>query len=159
MGRSRGLRGRDRAGEEGVAGGAEAAESRRPTSFFSKLFQIEAVLLQAFPNKALAVLWDFKGLQGFQTGFDALPNFSSADSPLSVSYRTPSDRIPPPRAEHASEGVHLRGERERVPRGRVRSWRRSDPGEENFELSTNSVYWKGMFKFVPAPPHHGVIAQ
>jgi hypothetical protein len=71
--------------------------------------------------------------------------FFVADGPLSVSYRTPSDRIPPPRAEHASEGVHVRGERERVPRGRVRSWRRSDPDEENFELSTNSVYWKGMF--------------
>ena len=35
MGRSRGLRGRDRAGEEGVAGGAEAAESKRAHNFAS----------------------------------------------------------------------------------------------------------------------------
>jgi hypothetical protein len=34
---------------------------------FSKLLQKSRVLLQTFPNKALAVLWDFKGLQGFQT--------------------------------------------------------------------------------------------
>jgi hypothetical protein len=33
------------------------------------------VLLQAFPNKSLAVLWDFKGLQGFQTSFDAFQTF------------------------------------------------------------------------------------
>jgi hypothetical protein len=32
-------------------------------------------LLQAFPKKSLAVLWDFKGLQGFQTSFDAFQIF------------------------------------------------------------------------------------
>jgi hypothetical protein len=37
------------------------------SKLFSKLFQISAVLLQAFPKKALAVLWNFNGLQGFQT--------------------------------------------------------------------------------------------
>ena len=36
-------------------------------SFFSKPFQISAVSLQAFPNISLAVLWDFNGLQAFQT--------------------------------------------------------------------------------------------
>ncbi len=35
MGRSRGLRGRDWAGEEGVAGGAKAAESKRAHNFAS----------------------------------------------------------------------------------------------------------------------------
>ena len=39
------------------------AESRQPPSLFSKLFQISACFRQAFPKKALAVLWDFKGLQ------------------------------------------------------------------------------------------------
>jgi hypothetical protein len=42
------------------------AESRQPPSLFSKLFQISACFRQAFPKKALAVLWDFKGLQGSQ---------------------------------------------------------------------------------------------
>jgi hypothetical protein len=32
-------------------------------------------LLQAFPNKSLAVLWDFNGLQVFQTPFDAFQIF------------------------------------------------------------------------------------
>ena len=36
----------------------------RPPSLFSKLFQISAGFRQGFPKKALAVLWDFKGLQG-----------------------------------------------------------------------------------------------
>jgi hypothetical protein len=47
---------------------ANAARGRAAASkLFSKPFQIWAVFLQAFPKKALAVLWDFKGLQGFQT--------------------------------------------------------------------------------------------
>jgi hypothetical protein len=37
------------------------------SKLFSKPFQISAVFLQAFPKKALAVLWDFNRLQGFQT--------------------------------------------------------------------------------------------
>jgi hypothetical protein len=32
-------------------------------------------LLQAFPKKSLAVLWDFKGLQGFQASFDGFQIF------------------------------------------------------------------------------------
>ncbi|MFZ0207294.1 MAG: hypothetical protein WAL59_14515, partial [Roseiarcus sp.] len=46
-----------------------------PSKPFSKLLQKSRVLLQAFPNKSLAVLWDFKGLQGFQTSFDAFQIF------------------------------------------------------------------------------------
>jgi hypothetical protein len=42
---------------------------------FSKLLQKSHVLLQAFPKKSLAVSWDFKGLQGFQTSFDAFQIF------------------------------------------------------------------------------------
>ena len=51
------------------------AEWRAPSKPFSKLLQNSRVLLQAFPKKALAVLWDFKGLQGFQTSFDAFQIF------------------------------------------------------------------------------------
>src|SRR5271170_3799323 len=42
---------------------------------FFKLLQNSRVLLQAFPKKALAVLWDLKGLQGFQTSFDGFQIF------------------------------------------------------------------------------------
>src|SRR5580658_1526745 len=58
------------AGGRSHGGGIKAAS--KP---FSKLLQNSRVLLQAFPNKALAVLWDFKGLQGFQTSFDAFQIF------------------------------------------------------------------------------------
>src|SRR3984957_10509815 len=46
-----------------------------PSKPFSKLLQKSRVLLQAFPKKSLAVLWDFKGLQGFQTSFDGFQIF------------------------------------------------------------------------------------
>jgi hypothetical protein len=48
---------------------------KAPSKPFSKLLQKPRVLLQAFPNKSLAVLWDFKGLQGLQTSFDAFQIF------------------------------------------------------------------------------------
>jgi hypothetical protein len=60
-----------------LVGGADGGGIRAPSKPFSKLLQNSRVLLQAFPNKALAVLWDFKGLQGFQTSFDALQIFAS----------------------------------------------------------------------------------
>ena len=44
----------------------QATEGRagpEPLQAFSKHFQISACFRQAFPKKALAVLWDFKGLQ------------------------------------------------------------------------------------------------
>jgi hypothetical protein len=44
--------------------------------YSSKLFQIQAVFLQAFPKKALVVLWDFKGLQASKPSDDVSPNFS-----------------------------------------------------------------------------------
>jgi hypothetical protein len=52
----------------GASARQNAVRGRATASkLFSKLFQISAVLLQAFPKKALAVLWDFNGLQAFQT--------------------------------------------------------------------------------------------
>jgi hypothetical protein len=45
---------------------SEVAGQRRATKIYCKLFQNSAVSLQAFPKKALAILWDFKGLQGLK---------------------------------------------------------------------------------------------
>jgi hypothetical protein len=47
---------RDRRGD--AAGGGGSGEIKAA----SKLFQIAVCFLQAFPKKALAVLWDFRGL-------------------------------------------------------------------------------------------------
>ena len=49
-----------------VRGGKDVEIKARP-SFFSKLFQTSPAFLQAFPKKALAVLCNFRGLQGSQT--------------------------------------------------------------------------------------------
>src|SRR5580700_3336823 len=48
---------------------------KAPSKPLSKLLQKSRVWLQAFPNKSLAVLWDFKVLQGFQMSFDAFQIF------------------------------------------------------------------------------------
>jgi hypothetical protein len=56
-------------------GGSNRGGITAPPKLFSKLLQNSRVLLQAFPNKALAVLWDFKGLQGCKTSFDAFQIF------------------------------------------------------------------------------------
>jgi hypothetical protein len=66
---------------------------KAPSKPFSKLLQKSRVWLQTFPNKALAVLWDFKGLQGFQTFFDAFQIFHLRP-PFSAAFWTPRDRIP-----------------------------------------------------------------
>ena len=58
-----------------LAAGANGGGIKAPSKPFSKLLQNSRVSLQAFPNKALAVLCDFKGLQGFQTSLDAFQNF------------------------------------------------------------------------------------
>jgi hypothetical protein len=47
--------------------GTGSGEIKADLQVISKLFQISACFLQTYPNKALAVLWDFNGLQGFQT--------------------------------------------------------------------------------------------
>ena len=55
--------------------GANGGGIKAPSKPFSKLLQKSRVLLQAFPKKSLAVLWDSKGLQAFQTPFDAFQIF------------------------------------------------------------------------------------
>src|SRR5271168_4175417 len=45
-----------------------------------KLFQIQRVFVQAFPKKALAVLWNFNALQGPQIKRVPSPNFFGASS-------------------------------------------------------------------------------
>jgi hypothetical protein len=58
-----------------LVAGANGGGIKAPSKAFSKLLQNSRVLLQAFPNKSLAVLWDFNGLQVFQTPFDAFQIF------------------------------------------------------------------------------------
>ena len=65
-----------------LAAGANGGGIKAPSKPFSKLLQNSRVLLQAFPNKSLAVLWDFKGLQGFQTPFDAFQIFRLGPPPF-----------------------------------------------------------------------------
>ena len=65
-----------------LVAGANGGGIKAPSKSFSKLLQNSRVLLQAFPNKALAVLWDFKGLQGFQTSFDAFQIFRLGPPPF-----------------------------------------------------------------------------
>src|ERR1700677_3833811 len=66
-----------------LVGGSQRWRNKgAPSKPFSKLLQKSRVLLQAFPNKSLAVLWDFKGLQGFQTSFDAFQIFRLGPPPF-----------------------------------------------------------------------------
>jgi hypothetical protein len=58
-----------------LVAGANGGGIKAPFKSFSKLLQNSRVLLQAFPNKALAILCDFNWLQGFQTSFDAFHIF------------------------------------------------------------------------------------
>jgi hypothetical protein len=87
----------DSAPSEALAGGSNRGGIKAPSKPFSKLLQKSHVLLQAFPKKALAVLCDFKGLQGFQTSFDAFQIFRLRP-PLSAAFWTRRDHIPLPRA-------------------------------------------------------------
>src|SRR5277367_2034587 len=54
-----------------LVAGANGGGIKAPPKPFSKLLQNSRVLLPSFPNKSLAVLWTFNGLQVFQTPFDA----------------------------------------------------------------------------------------
>src|SRR6202795_4819718 len=65
-----------------LAAGANGGGIKAPSKPFSKLLQNSRVSLQAFPKKSLAVLWDFKGLQGFQTSFDAFQIFPPSAAPF-----------------------------------------------------------------------------
>ena len=65
-----------------LVAGANGGGIKAPSKPFSKLLQNSRVLLQAFPNKSLAVLWDFNGLQVFQTPFDAFQIFRLRPPPF-----------------------------------------------------------------------------
>src|SRR6202050_2536592 len=65
-----------------LVAGANGGGIKAPSKPFSKLLQNSRVLLQAFPNKSLAVLWDFNGLQVFQTPFDAFQIFRLGSPPF-----------------------------------------------------------------------------
>jgi hypothetical protein len=65
-----------------LAAGANGGGIKAPSKPFSNLLQNSRVLLQAFPNKSLAVLWDFNRLQGFQTPFDAFQIFRLGPPPF-----------------------------------------------------------------------------
>jgi hypothetical protein len=109
-----------------------------PSKPFSKHFQKSRVLLQAFPNKVLAVLWNFKGLQGFQTSFDGFQIFHSG-RPLSAAFWALSRCIQLPRAVGFHGGQPFAWVCGAVGR-RARSWG-SDPNRENFQLSSYSGFW------------------
>jgi hypothetical protein len=111
----------DSAPSEALAGGSNRGGIKAPSKPFSKLLQKSHVLLQAFPKKALGILWDFKGLQGFQTSFDAFQIFRLRPS-LSAAFWTRRDHIPLPHAMalSASGGAPyfmIRFGRRRVHRG------------------------------------------
>jgi hypothetical protein len=55
---------------------------------FSKDFQISACFVQTFPKIPLAVLWDFKGLQGLQIE-SVVPSFLSPKTSAQDRPRTP----------------------------------------------------------------------
>src|SRR5271154_168712 len=104
---------RVRDGRRGIAGGGKDREIKASPSFFSKLFQIHAVLLQAFPKKALAVLCDFRGLQGSQT--------RGVLSKFFLSHQPPFDRVSGVIAPHSTgsrsvgaSAICVAGERGRV---------------------------------------------
>jgi hypothetical protein len=65
-----------------LVAGANGGGIKAPSKPFSKLLQNSRVLLQAFPNKSLAVLGDFNRLQGFQTPFDAFQIFRLGPPPF-----------------------------------------------------------------------------
>src|SRR5271168_235116 len=104
---------RVRDGHRGIRGGGKDDEIEASPSFFSKLFQIHAVLLQAFPKKALAVLCDFRGLQGSRT--------KRALSKFFLPHRPPFDRVLGVIAPHSTgsrsvgtSAICVAGERGRV---------------------------------------------
>ena len=122
------------------------AELWRVLKLYGKPFQIPSVSVQAFPKKALAVLWYFKGLQGFQIKEIRFQIFSSR-SPLFSLFQTLSRRISPLRV--VSLRVRLRLARDFVAGG-ARSWQRvrdhlSDTGTGKFTDSMNSDSWKRKF--------------
>jgi hypothetical protein len=83
----------------GSGGGGGIKTASKP---FSKLFQISGCFRQAFPKKALAVLWDSKGLQGSQAIKSAFQIFRPRRPPFAHIPDAPH-RIPPPGAVTVSK--------------------------------------------------------
>ena len=50
-------------GDAAALAGAGGVAGPRPPSFWSEPFQIYPCFRKGFPNKALAILWNFNGLQ------------------------------------------------------------------------------------------------
>ena len=100
---------------------------KAPSKPFSKLLQNSRVLLQAFPNKSLAVLWDFNGLQVFQTPFDAFQIF----------------RLRPPAFGRILPGFTMQFRT-------ALSSRSSDPDRENFEPNSQSGFWEEISIILPS---------
>ena len=79
---------------------------------FCKLFQISHVSLQTFPKKALAVLWDFKGLQGFQTQrvqFQIFRGIGPLFASIQTRLRTEFRRFAPQGFEHVQRFAGIYG--------------------------------------------------
>jgi hypothetical protein len=125
----------------------KAAESRRPSKLFAKPFQKQRVFLQAFPKKALVVLWDFNELQGLQTQMVRLQIFSSRRPPFSLA----PDAVAPHFAasRRGASRTLSRSRRLRRDGWGTRSWRSSDLDREDFEPSRYSGFWKEISLISP----------
>jgi hypothetical protein len=96
---------------------------------FSKHFQNQARFRQAFPKKALAVLWDFNRLQATRPDNDVSPNFS----PLSPTFR-PIPAATAPHSGAAAAGAPERGRAIALQRVVSRSWGGPIPNAVDFEF-------------------------
>ena len=129
--------------------GANGGGIKAPSKPFSKLLQKSRVLLQAFPKKSLAVLWDFKGLQGFQTSFDVFQIFPPSAAPFRPHFgrrRTAFRRL----ARSPSGGppdFTMQFGRRRVHRGAAIQI------ERIFNLTDNSISGKKYPLILPSPFH------
>ena len=100
---------------------------KAPSKPFSKLLQNSRVSLQAFPNKTLAILWDCKGLQGFQMSFDAFQIFRLGPSSF-------GRILPDFTVKFSRRCLH----------------RSSDPDRENFEPTRLSCFWEEISVILPS---------
>ena len=128
--------------------GANGGGIKAPSKPFSKLLQKSRVSLQAFPKKSLAVLWDFKGLQGLQTSFDAFQIFL-LQPPL-------FDRILDAAGPHSAASLGARPTVRLILRRtsvETRSSRSRDPDRENFQPDRQSDFWEEISIILPSRFH------
>ena len=110
-----------------VGGSQRWRNEGTPQAFFQASPKV-ACLFQAFPKKSLTVLWDFKGLQGFQTSFDAFQIFLLQPPVFG--------RILDAAEPHSSASLRARPAVRRILRCssvETRSLRSRDPDRENFQ--------------------------